>query len=131
MDYKYAWKVRKIQLIIINAIFLVIGIITAISDRSLMELFEIWIAGSWFVGTIVANFSKSGDRMSSLLTSFITGMFSGAFAATFGGNPLFVFVFMIMLFKFMFGMIAICAILCFEFVWYPISSILYFVRSRD
>ena len=130
VDYRQAWKVRKIQIIVINAIFAALGIVTAISDKNLVEGIALWFFGAWIVETLVSAFSKSGDRVSSLARNIGASLFSGTFAAASGGSTLWVFFFMISMFKAMFGAVVISAILAFEFVAFPFTSIYYYVQSR-
>ena len=130
VDYRQAWKVRKIQIIVINAIFAALGIVTAISDKNLVEGIALWFFGAWIVETLVSAFSKSGDRVSSLARNIGASLFSGTFAAASGGSTLWVFFFMISMIKAMFGAVVISAILAFEFVAFPFTSIYYYVQSR-
>lgn len=130
VDYKHIWKVRKIQIIVINVIFAAFGIAVAVTDKNLIEGIGIWIFGAWIVETLVSAFSKSGDKMSSLVRNIGASFFSGIFASASGGSTLWVFFFMISLFKAMFGLIAVSAILIVEFVAFPFTTIYYFVKSR-
>lgn len=131
VDYRQAWKVRKIQIIVINAIFAVLGIVTVFSDKNLVEGLTLWFFGAWIVETLISAFSKSGDKVSSLARNVGATLFSGTFAAASGGSTLWVFFFMISMIKAMFGAAVISAILAFEFVAFPFTSIYYFVRSRQ
>ena len=106
IDYKRVWKVRRMQLIIITAIFAIIGVATAISDKNLLEGLIIWFFGTWIVGALVAAFSKTGGRASSIGFDFISGWFSGSMAAASGGSSFWIFIFMIKMIKVMFGVIA-------------------------
>lgn len=130
VDYRQVWKVRKIQIIVINAIFAALGIVTAISDKNLVEGIALWFFGAWIVETLVSAFSKSGDRVSSLARNIGASLFSGTFAAASGGTTLWVFFFMISMIKAMFGAVVISAILAFEFVAFPFTSIYYYIQSR-
>lgn len=132
MDYREAWRVRKIQLIVVNAIFLIIGIGTAIGDKNIAELFPTWILGAWIVGTIVASFSKTGGRLSSMAKNVFSTMIIGTLGAAFEGtgSMFFAVTFMIALIKAMVGMVVFFAALAFELILYPISSIYYFAKSR-
>lgn len=133
MDYKEAWRVRKIQLIIINTIFLVIGIGTAIVDRNFVELFTTWIPWAWVVGTLVASFSKTGDRLSTLGKNVFMTWVVGAMGAALegAGGMFFAFAFCVGFCKVLFGMCLFIATIVFELVFYPISSVYYFIKSRN
>lgn len=131
VDYRRAWKVRKIQIIVINVIFAALGIVLAISDKNLAEGVLFWFFGAWIVETLVSAFSKSGDKVSSLAMNIGASLFSGTFAAASGGSTLWVFFFVIALIKAMFGSAVIAAILIFEFFAFPFTSIYYFVKSRQ
>ena len=128
-EYKELWRVRKKQLIIITVIMLVIGVLVML-DGSILEGILIWILGTWIVGTLVASFSKTGGRASSVIGNFWTGWISGTMAASSGGSTFWVFLFFIKLIKFMFGLVALVAILLFEFIKYPIMTVYYFIKSR-
>ncbi len=130
IDYAHAWKVRKIQIIVVNIILLLIGIGVAVSDKQPVEGLAIWFFGSWIVGTLISSFSKSGDKISSLALNVVSVMFNGAFAAVTGG-PLFIFFFMFAVVKCVIGVIVLGVVLAFEFVAFPITTIYYYIKSRE
>lgn len=129
-DYKKAWKVRKIQIIVVNLIFGVISIYGIISGSNVVETLTFWFVGAWLVETMLAAFSKSGDRVSSLALNIGASLFSGVFAATSGGSVFWVFYFTISIVKAIFGLIVISAILAFEFVAFPFTTLNYYLKSK-
>lgn len=133
VDYRQAWKVRMIQMIVINAIFAVVGMTTAISEGKPLEGLIIWFFGSWIVETLISSFGKTGDKVSTLARSVVVVMFAGTGGASSGGVGAagWAFLFIFACVKAMFAIIAIAVILAFEFVAFPITSIYYFIRSRQ
>lgn len=130
MSYLHAWKVRKIQLIIVNVVFAVLGVLTAI-EGNIIGGFTTWIFGAWIVGTFLASFTKTGDRISRLAYTIGATMFSGVMSAATEGGPFFVVMFAINLVKAFFGCFVLAAVLAFEFVAYPFTTINYFIKSRQ
>lgn len=132
MFYAHAWKVRKIQLIVVNVIFAVLGAYVGVSDRNIAEGALIWLVGSWMVGTIISAFTKSGDKVSALAYTVGAAVFSGmALSLSEGGSALWAIVFTWNAIKASVGMMILAAILVFEFVIFPITTIYYFVKSRQ
>lgn len=130
VDYKNAWKVRITQIIVINIIFAVIGIVIGVTDRSIGEAISIWFFGSWMVETFVSAFSKSGDKVSTLARSVAGTFISGSFTAASGGSMLGAFLFVFYFIKALFGLMLISVILVVELFAFPFTTIYYFVRSR-
>ena len=130
VDYKRAWKVRRNQIIVVNIIFAALGITVAILDRDFIEGIVLWFFGAWVTETLVSAFSKSGNRVSTLARDVFATFFSGSFAAASGGGTLWVFLFVFSMIRAMFGTIAITAILAFEFVAFPFTTIYYYVMSK-
>lgn len=131
VDYVHAWKVRMIQLIVVNVIFFIIGICTAIGNKDVLNGVMIWILGAWACGTLISSFTKGGDKMSSLAKNCLSSMVLGIFAAGSGGSSLWIFLFMFRLIKAMIGLVVVAILLLVEFILYPITTIYYFVRSRQ
>lgn len=133
MDYVQAWKVRKIQLIIVNIICAIIGVWAGLSYGNILFGLFTWILGAWVVGTIVASFTKTGDKISTLAYSVGAAVFAGMLGAAFEGRnaELFAIVLLWNAVKASIGVIIIGVILCFEFVVFPVTTIVYFVKSRQ
>ena len=132
MDYVQAWKARKIQLIIVNIICAIIGVWAGLSYGNIFAGLIMWILGAWVVGTIVASFTKTGDKISTLVFSVGAAFFAGMLGAAFEGRSaeLFAIVFLWNFFKACIGLMILGVILCFEFVVFPVTTIVYFVKSR-
>ena len=45
MFYAHAWRVRKIQMIIVNVIFAVLGAYAGVVDHNILEGAVIWLFG--------------------------------------------------------------------------------------
>lgn len=132
MFYAHAWKVRKIQLIVINVIFAMLGAYVGVTDRNIAVGMLIWLVGSWMVGTLISAFSKSGDRVSALAYTVGVAVFSGmALSLSEGGSVLWAIVLTWNAIKASVGMMILAAILVFEFVIFPITTVYYFVKSRQ
>lgn len=132
ISYAHAWKVRKIQLIIVNAVFAALGGYVAVVDANIMEGALIWLVGSWMIGTLISAFTKSGDRVSALAYTVGAAIFSGmALSLSEGGSTLWAIVFTWNAIKAAIGMTILAVILAFEFVIFPITTIYYFVKSRQ
>ena len=131
MFYTHAWKVRKIQLIIVNAIFAVIGAYAGFEDKNLIEGAIIWLVGSWLAGTLIASFTKTGDKVSALAFTVGAAIFSGMAFSMFNGSTFWMIVFTWNMIKAFVGIAIILVILAFEFVIYPITTAYYFAKSRQ
>lgn len=87
MFYAHAWKVRKIQMIIVNVIFAVLGAYAGVADHNILEGVVIWLFGSWMVSAIVSAFTKTGDKVSALAYTVGAAVFSGmALSLSEGGS---------------------------------------------
>lgn len=131
VDYKSAWKKRLIQIIIVNVIFLALGIYYIVTSGDFITGLGIWFFGSWTLLTIIATFGKSEDKISSLGRNLAVSIFSGIFAATSGGSTLMVFLFVIAIIKAIVGMMVLAVIFVFEYIAFPITTIYYFVKARQ
>ena len=131
MDYRQAWKVRWIQMLIVNILCGGIGIWFGVSTKEPLAGVMFWVLASWMLGAMVAMFSKNTGRIAALafhVMIFIGETFIGAFR---GGLSFFAaFLLMFAMIKVMFGMIALTAIYIFELVAYPITTIVLLVKSR-
>lgn len=129
MYYKECWRKRKKELIIVSIIFAIIAIGYVVEGGSLKNGLLIWVIGSWLLATIVSCFSKSGGGISSMIGDFVGGIFSGFAAAA--GSPLgiilCVFYMGLVLIKF----IILYFMIVFQAIAYPITTIYYFLRSRQ
>lgn len=132
MFYVHAWKVRKIQLIVVNVIFAILGAYVGVADRNIAEVILIWLVSSWMVGTIISAFSKSGDRVSALAYTVGVAVFSGmALSLSEGVAVLWAIILTWNAIKASVGMMILAAILVFEFVIFQITTVYYFVKSRQ
>lgn len=132
MFYAHAWKVRKIQMIIVNVIFAVLGAYAGVADHNILEGAVIWLFGSWMVSAIVSAFTKTGDKVSALAYTVGAAVFSGmALSLSEGGSVFWAIAFTWNAIKASVGMMILAAILVFEFVIFPITTIYYFVKSRQ
>lgn len=132
MFYAHAWKVRKIQLIIVNAVFAALGGYAAVADANIIEGALIWLFGSWMVSALVSAFTKTGDKVSALAYTVGAAVFSGmALSLSEGGSVFWAIAFTWNAIKASVGMMILAAILVFEFVIFPITTIYYFVKSRQ
>lgn len=132
MFYAHAWKVRKIQLIVVNVIFAVLGAYVGVADQNLAEGALLWLIGSWMVSAIVSAFTKTGDKVSALAYTVGAAVFSGfALSLTEGGSIFWAIAFTWNAIKASVGMCILAAILIFEFVIFPFTTIYYFVKSRQ
>lgn len=132
MFYAHAWKVRKIQLIIVNAVFAALGGYAAVADANIIEGAVIWLFGSWMVSALVSAFTKTGDKVSALAYTVGAAVFSGmALSLSEGGSVFWAIAFTWNAIKASVGMMILAAILVFEFVIFPITTIYYFVKSRQ
>lgn len=132
MFYAHAWKVRKIQLIIVNVIFAMLGAYAGVADYNILEGAAIWLFGSWMVSSTVSAFTKTGDKVSALAYTVGAAVFSGMALSLFeGGSTFCALVFTWNAIKASIGMMILAAILVFEFVIFPITTIYYFVKSRQ
>ena len=148
-DYQYAWKVRKIELIILNVIFLGLGVTVYVMEKDILWAFTTWIGGVWVMGTLLSFFCKRGDRVSTLGSSFMSSMLSGSISGIFSGigassssdglesaGYIFHLTFSLIMMAWAAIKMAICAgvfaiLAAFEFVAFPITTIYLFVKSRD
>lgn len=132
MSYAYAWKVRKIQMIIVNAIFAILGAYVGVADKNLLEGAMIWFFGSWLVETVISAFTKSSGRISALAYTVGAAVFSGVvLSLSEGGSVFWAIVFTWNAIKASVGMVILAAILVFEFVVFPITTVYFFVKSRQ
>lgn len=132
MFYVHAWKVRKIQMIIVNVIFAVLGAYAGAADHNILEGAVIWLFGSWMVSAIVSAFTKTGDKVSALAYSVGAAVFSGmALSLSEGSSVFWAISFTWNAIKASVGMMILAAILVFEFVIFPITTIYYFIKSRQ
>lgn len=132
MFYAHAWKVRKIQMIIVNVIFAVLGAYAGVADHNILEGAVIWLFGSWMVSAIVSTFTKTGDKVSALAYTVGAAVFSGMELSLSEGDSVFwAIAFTWNAIKASVGMMILAAILVFEFVIFPITTIYYFVKSRQ
>lgn len=132
MFYAHAWKVRKIQMIIVNVIFAVLGAYVGVADHNILEGAVIWLFGSWMVSALVSAFTKTGDKVSALAYTVGAAVFSGmALSLSEGGSVFWAIAFTWNAIKASVGMMILAAILVFEFVIFPITTIYYFVKSRQ
>lgn len=132
MFYAHAWMVRKIQLIIVNAVFAALGGYAAVADANIIEGAVIWLFGSWMVSALVSAFTKTGDKVSALAYTVGAAVFSGmALSLSEGGSVFWAIAFTWNAIKASVGMMILAAILVFEFVIFPITTIYYFVKSRQ
>ena len=132
MFYAHAWKVRKIQMIIVNVIFAVLAAYAGVADHNILEGAVIWLFGSWMVSAIVSAFTKTGDKVSALAYTVGAAIFSGmALSLSEGGSVFWAIAFTWNAIKASVGMMILAAILVFEFVIFPITTIYYFVKSRQ
>lgn len=132
MFYTHAWKVRKIQMIIVNVIFAALGAYVGVADHNILEGAVIWLFGSWMVSAIVSAFTKTGDKVSALAYTVGAAVFSGmALSLSEGGSVFWAIAFTWNAIKASVGMMILAAILVFEFVIFPITTIYYFVKSRQ
>ncbi len=132
MFYAHAWKVRKIQLIIVNVIFAVLGAYVGIADANIAESVVIWLFGSWMVSALIAAFTKSGNKVSALAYTVGAAVFSGmALSLSEGDSVFWALAFTWNAIKASIGTMILAAILVFEFVIFPITTIYYFVKSRQ
>ena len=130
-DYKELWKKRKIHLIIANLIFGGLGIYVAVSagKNYITEAISLWILGSWTLGTMLSTFSKNGGIVSSFANNVVKSMILGSFAMD-GVSTLAGIMFVIALFKAMIGALILFVILFVGFFVFPITTVIYFVKSR-
>ena len=130
-DYKELWKKRKIHLIIANLIFGGLGIYVAVSagKNYITEAISLWILGSWFLGAALSMFSKDGGKISSFSSNVVSSMILGAFAMR-GTSTLTAILFVFSLLKAMIGALILFAILSVGFFVFPITTVIYFVKSR-
>lgn len=130
-DYKELWKKRKIHLIIANLICGGLGIYVAISagKNYITEAICLWILGSWTLGTILSTFNKNGGKVSSLAHEILYSMIFGAFAMD-GVSTLAAIFFVIAIFKAIVGALILFAILSVGFILFPITTVIYFIKSR-
>ena len=132
MFYAHAWRVRKIQMIIVNVIFAVLGAYVGVADHNILEGAVIWLFGSWMVSALVSAFTKTGDKVSALAYTVGAAVFSGmALSLSEGGSVFWAIAFTWNAIKASVGMMILAAILVFEFVIFPITTIYYFVKSRQ
>lgn len=132
MFYAHAWKVRKIQMIIVNVIFAVLGAYAGVADHNILEGAVIWLFGSWMASAIVSAFTKTGDKVSALAYTVGAAVFSGmTLSLSEGGSVFWAIAFTWNAIKASVGMMILAAILVFEFVIFPITTIYYFVKSRQ
>ena len=132
MFYAHAWRVRKIQMIIVNVIFAVLGAYAGVVDHNILEGAVIWLFGSWMVSAIVSAFTKTGDKVSALAYTVGAAVFSGmALSLSEGGSVFWAIAFTWNAIKASVGMMILAAILVFEFVIFPITTIYYFLKSRQ
>ena len=132
MFYAHAWKVRKIQMIIVNVIFAVLGAYAGVVDHNILEGAVIWLFGSWMVSAIVSAFTKTGDKVSALAYTVGAAVFSGmALSLSECGSVFWAIAFTWNAIKASVGMMILAAILVFEFVIFPITTIYYFLKSRQ
>lgn len=137
MDYKHAWKVRWIQLLIVNILAAALMIYTFFDAgpeyRTMNQALEYvldWFILSWIVASIVGAFTKNGSWISNTIASvFSWGVLGLASGFSNDGSMAMAFVFTISLFKCVIGFAAITAILCVAIVAYPFSTVYYFVKS--
>ena len=132
MDYRHAWKVRWIQMLIVNIVCGGIGICFGVSTKEPLAGLMFWFFASWMLGAMLAMFSKNTGRVASLALN-VLGFIGGAFVGAFNGGLSFLMAFFLMfaMIKVMFGMIALTAIYIFELVAYPITTIVLLVKSRE
>lgn len=125
-------QVRKIQMIIVNVIFAVLGAYVGVADHNILEGAVIWLFGSWMVSALVSAFTKTGDKVSALAYTVGAAVFSGmALSLSEGGSVFWAIAFTWNAIKASVGMMILAAILVFEFVIFPITTIYYFVKSRQ
>ncbi len=130
VDYVHAWKVRKIQIIIVNIFFLLIGIGIAVNENDIRTGLTVWFFGSWVVETIISSFTKGGGMLSSLGLNAISLVFNGSFAAATGWTLFGVF-FLIAVIRLLIGIIVIVIALALEFVLFPFTTLYYFLKARE
>ncbi len=137
MDYKHTWKVRWIQLLIVNILAAALMIYTFFDgnpeSRTMDQALECilnWLIISWVVASIVGAFTKNGSWIFNTIASvFSWGVLGLASGFSNDGSMAMAFVFTISLFKCVIGFAAITAILCVAIVAYPFSTVYYFVKS--
>lgn len=137
MDYKHTWKVRWIQLLIVNILAAALMIYTFFDgnpeSRTMDQALECilnWLIISWVVASIVGAFTKNSSWIFNTITSvFSWGVLGLASGFSNDGSMAMAFVFTISLFKCVIGFAVITAILCVAIVAYPFSTVYYFVKS--
>ena len=130
MDYKRAWKVRLIQIIVINIICGAFVIFVGNEMNEPVAGIVLWFFLSWGFGAAAATFTKNGDRVSEFVYNILEMFFFSVFATLSDGFSIFTaFILVIGMFKAMIGAIIVGAILIYEFFAYPITTIIYFVKS--
>ena len=130
-DYIRAWKVRRLQIIIINIIFAILGVFNYYMKGDYVYGIGVWFIGSWACAAIFSAFTKSGDKVGALGWYLINAILTG-FIASFGDISIFLF------FNFMFAMLKACVlvvvlfvVLIFEFFAFPFTTIFYFIKCHQ
>lgn len=137
MDYKHIWKVRWIQLLIVNVLVAALMIYTYFDGgpdhRTVNEALEYtlyWIIFSWLFASVVAAFTKNGSWISNTVGAvFSWGILGLAAGFSDSSSTAMAFVFAISMFKFLFGAVALIAVLCIAFVAYPFTTVYYLIKN--
>lgn len=131
IDYMQLWNARKKQLIILNIVFAIIGIGVAISDKNIGEGLAYWILGVWTVGVVLSMFPKNRDRVSNWVFDVLLGAFFGGATAATGGSILGAALYFWYGCKAVIGLIILGFVILYEYIAFPITSVYYFIKSKE
>ena len=124
-DYAHAWKTRLMQIVIVNIVFVIIGIIVSIKNNDVRIGCFVWIFGSWVVEALVSTFTKGGGRISSLALSAVSSL-GLALGTSDSGS----FIWIWFAFKALFVIVVLSFLITIEFFMFPFTTIYYFVKRN-
>ena len=132
LDYKKMFKMRLIQIIVVNIIMIAVTIWLYREGDSFLDVFELWFFGSWLIESIIPLTSKHGGKFSEYAASIVELFFASSltmFAGEFCSPLLVIWLFVIMC-KLFFGAIALGVIIAVEFIAYPFTTVYYYIKSK-
>lgn len=130
-DYIAIWKRRRLELILVNILFLIISILIIVYDGEWLTAFITWFFGAWILCAMAAVSSKNENSGGGVARDFATGILSGFGAAFTGGGIFFVFIYLIYMVKAMYALCVLTVLFVIEFIGYPFTTIYYYIRYRN
>ena len=135
-DYEYsdAWKVRKIQILIVTTICFVLGIIIGKRDMDIREGLIVWFFGTWLFETIISSFTPGGLNISKLALVVLAGAITLFFDGLLDGSSRSRIIYIVTGIAFIGMIIAlflVLVILMIEFLILPITTAYLYIRSKE